>query len=118
MPTVLISALTGKNIDKLILEAFKLFKIWNRRIQTAKLNQWLLMMTERHPPPLSCGRRIRIRYITQAKTRPPTFIIFSSKGNQLPESYKRFLINGIRVDFNLPGVPIRLLIRTGTNPYN
>ncbi len=118
LPTVLISALTGKNIDKLILEAFKLFKIWNRRIQTAKLNQWLLIMTERHPPPLSNGRRIRIRYITQVKTRPPTFVIFSSKGNQLPESYRRFLINGLRIDFNLPGVPIRLLIRTGSNPYN
>ena len=118
LPTVLVSALTGKNIDKLIPEAFKLFEIWNKRIQTARLNQWLLMMTERHPPPLSSGRRIRIRYMTQAKTRPPTFIIFSSKGNQLPESYKRFLINGIRADFSFPGIPIRLLIRTGANPYN
>ncbi|MBT3991634.1 MAG: ribosome biogenesis GTPase Der [Rhodospirillaceae bacterium] len=117
IPIITLSALTGKNTDKLIPAAFKIFEIWNRRIPTGKLNQWLEMMTERHPPPMSSGRRIRIRYMTQAKTRPPTFVIFSSKGNALPEAYRRFLVNGIREDFDLPGVPIRVLVRKGNNPY-
>ncbi len=114
---ITLSALTGQNINKLIPTAFDMFEIWNKRISTSKLNQWLMMMTERHPPPIKGGRRIRIRYMTQAKTRPPTFIIFSSRGTDLPEAYKRFLVNGIREDFNLPGVPIRILARTGNNPY-
>jgi GTP-binding protein len=114
---ITLSALTGQNINKLIPKAFDVFEIWNKRISTSRLNQWLMMMTERHPPPIKGGRRIRIRYMTQAKTRPPTFIIFSSRGTDLPEAYKRFLVNGIREDFNLPGVPIRILARTGNNPY-
>jgi GTP-binding protein len=117
IPIITLSALTGQNINKLIPTAFDIFEIWNKRIPTSKLNQWLMMMTERHPPPIKSGRRIRIRYMTQAKTRPPTFIIFSSRGTDLPEAYKRFLVNGIREDFNLPGVPIRILARTGNNPY-
>jgi len=117
IPIIQLSALTGQNINKLIPAAFKIFEVWNQRISTGKLNQWLTMMTERHPPPIKSGRRIRIRYITQAKTRPPTFIIFSSKGTELPEAYKRFLVNGIREDFNLLGVPIRILARKGNNPY-
>ncbi len=117
IPIITLSALTGKNTDKLIPAAFDIFEIWNRRISTGKLNQWLMMMTERHPPPMSSGRRIRIRYMTQAKTRPPTFVLFSSKGNDLPEAYRRFLVNGIREDFDLPGVPIRILVRKGNNPY-
>ena len=117
IPIIQLSALTGQNINKLIPAAFKIFEVWNQRISTGKLNQWLAMMTERHPPPIKSGRRIRIRYITQAKTRPPTFIIFSSKGTELPEAYKRFLVNGIREDFNLLGVPIRILARKGNNPY-
>ena len=117
IPIIQLSALTGQNINKLIPAAFKIFEVWNQRISTGKLNQWLTMMTERHPPPIKSGRRIRIRYITQAKTRPPTFIVFSSKGTELPEAYKRFLVNGIREDFNLLGVPIRILARKGNNPY-
>jgi GTP-binding protein len=117
IPIIQLSALTGQNINKLLPAAFKIFEVWNQRISTGKLNQWLTMMTERHPPPIKSGRRIRIRYITQAKTRPPTFIIFSSKGTELPEAYKRFLVNGIREDFNLLGVPIRILARKGNNPY-
>jgi GTP-binding protein len=117
IPIVTLSALTGQNINKLIPTAFAIFETWNKRISTSKLNQWLMMMTERHPPPIKSGRRIRIRYITQAKTRPPTFIIFSSKSTDLPEAYKRFLVNGIREEFDLPGVPIRILARKGNNPY-
>ncbi|MEE2998856.1 MAG: ribosome biogenesis GTPase Der [Pseudomonadota bacterium] len=117
IPVIQLSALTGQNINGLLPTAFKIFKIWNQRIPTGKLNQWLLTMTERHPPPIKNGRRIRIRYITQAKTRPPTFIIFSSKGDELPETYKRYLVNGLREDFDFPGVPIRILSRKNNNPY-
>ena len=117
IPIIPISALTGKNIESVIPTAFDIFGIWNKRIATSKLNQWLSITTERPPPPMSAGRRIRIRYMTQAKTRPPTFVIFSSKGTDLPEQYRRFLVNGIRQDFNLPGVPIRILVRKGNNPY-
>ena len=117
IPIVTLSALTGKATDKLIPTAFETFEIWNRRVPTGRLNQWLEMMTERHPPPMASGRRIRLRYMTQAKTRPPTFVVFSSKGTALPEAYRRYLINGIREDFDIPGVPIRLLVRKGNNPY-
>jgi GTP-binding protein len=117
IPIIVLSALTGKNTDKLIPAAFDIFEIWNKRVPTGKLNQWLMMMTERHPPPMSSGRRIRVRYMTQAKTRPPTFVVFSSKGTDLPEAYRRFLVNGIRENFDFPGVPIRILVRKGNNPY-
>ncbi|MEK9679702.1 MAG: ribosome biogenesis GTPase Der [Rhodospirillaceae bacterium] len=117
VPVVTLSALTGKGVDNLVPEALKYFDVWNRRVSTAKLNQWLEFMTERHPPPLVQGRRLRLRYMTQAKTRPPTFVVFSSRGKSVPEDYRRYLINGIREDFDLPGIPIRLLVRTGKNPY-
>ena len=117
IPIVTLSALTGKGSEKLIPTAFETFEVWNRRVPTGRLNQWLEMMTERHPPPMTSGRRIRLRYMTQAKTRPPTFVVFSSKGTALPEAYRRYLINGIREDFDIPGVPIRVLVRKGTNPY-
>jgi GTP-binding protein len=117
IPIIYLSALTGQNINKLLPSAFKILDVWSRRIPTGKLNQWLSEMIERHPPPIKSGRRIRIRYITQAKTRPPTFIVFLSKLVDLPEAYSRFLVNGIRKDFNLMGVPLRLISRTGENPY-
>ncbi len=117
LPVLTVSALTGKGLDKLLPAAFDVFEIWNRRVPTGQLNQWLEHMTERHPPPITSGRRLRIRYITQAKTRPPTFVVFCSKGVALPEDYRRYLINGLREDFDLPGIPIRLLVRKGKNPY-
>lgn len=117
VPIVLLSALKGSGVQKLLPEAFKYFDIWNQRVSTAKLNQWLAFMTERHPTPLVQGRRIRLRYMTQAKTRPPTFVVFSSRGTALPEAYRRYLMNGLREDFDLPGIPIRLMVRTGKNPY-
>ncbi len=117
VPILTVSALTGKDLDKLLPTAFDIFETWNKRVPTGQLNQWLEHMTERHPPPISGGRRLRIRYITQAKTRPPTFIVFSSKGGALPEDYRRYLVNGLREDFNLPGIPIRMLVRKGRNPY-
>ena len=117
IPVVKLSALTGNGVQNLLPEAFKYFDLWNRRVPTGKLNRWLEMMTERHPPPLVNGRRVRLRYITQARTRPPTFVVLSSRGNSLPEDYRRYLTNGIRENFRLPGVPIRLLVRQGFNPY-
>lgn len=118
VPTVTISALAGKGLDKLMDTVIDIHKLWNRRISTAKLNQWLEEVVAHHPPPaLAGGRRLKIRYMTQAKSRPPTFIIFASKPDELPESYTRYLINGLRETFNMPGVPIRLFVRGGKNPY-
>jgi GTP-binding protein len=96
---------------------FKAFETWNRRVATAKLNGWLKAMTERHPPPMVKGRRIRLRYMTQAKIRPPTFVVFSSQGTELPEDYRRYLLNGLGEDFGFMGVPLRLLVRRSKNPF-
>ncbi|HAD25464.1 MAG TPA: ribosome biogenesis GTPase Der [Alphaproteobacteria bacterium] len=117
VPLITLSALTGKGVDKLLPAVAKMHAIWNKRIGTAKLNEWLSGMTERHPPPLSQGRRIKLRYMTQVATRPPTFAVFSPKGQELPGAYARYLINGLRDDFDLPGVPIRLRMRRRSNPY-
>jgi GTP-binding protein len=91
--------------------------VWNRRIGTAPLNRWLADVGERHPPPLAAGRRNRLRYITQTKARPPTFVLFASRPEELPKSYVRYLVNGLRENFDLPGVPLRLHPRKGDNPY-
>ena len=112
-----LSAKTGAGIDRLMPAVMKIYEIWNQRIPTAKLNQWLDFQLDRHPPPAPSGRRIRLRYITQARARPPTFALFCSTPQDLPDSYKRYLINGLRSDFGLNGVPIRINLRKGKNPY-
>ena len=117
IPVVTISALTGDGIGKLLPAVFGAYEIWNRRVPTAPLNRWLDDVVARHPPPLVQGRRLRLRYITQAKARPPTFAVFCSRPKALPESYVRYLINGLRNTFDLPGVPIRINPRGGKNPY-
>lgn len=118
VPCVTMSALAGKGLVKLMDAVIEQHKTWNRRISTAKLNQWLEEVVSHHPPPaLAGGRRLKIRYMTQAKARPPTFIIFASKPDELPEAYSRYLINGLRETFKLPGVPLRLYVRGGKNPY-
>lgn len=118
VPCVTMSALAGKGLDRLMDAAIETHKTWNRRISTSKLNQWLEEVVAHHPPPaLAGGRRLKIRYMTQAKARPPTFIIFASKPEELPEAYTRYLINGLRETFKLAGVPIRLYVRGGRNPY-
>jgi GTP-binding protein len=91
--------------------------VWNKRLSTPALNRWLGAIQERHPPPLVGPRRLRLRYMTQANTRPPTFALFASKPGELPDSYRRFLVNSLRQDFDLPGTPIRLMLRKGDNPY-
>lgn len=117
VPVVTFSALTGRGVEKLMPAVTGVYKRWQHRISTAALNRWLKDMLENHPPPLGQhGRRIRLRYMTQAKTRPPTFVIFSNLPN-LPDAYTRYLQNGLREKFDLPGVPLRILLRQQDNPY-
>jgi GTP-binding protein len=118
VPVVTISAMTGRNLDKLMAAVLKTYDVWNLRIATARLNRWLDGTTQAHPPPLVAGKRIKIRYMTQIKTRPPTFALFAAKGEELPDAYHRYLMNGIREGFGLEGVPLRLLLRRGTNPFD
>ncbi|NQU61551.1 MAG: ribosome biogenesis GTPase Der [Rhodospirillales bacterium] len=117
IPVVTCSALSGKGLDKLLPAAFKVHETWNKRVLTGGLNRWLEVMTAAHPPPMVRGRRLRLRYMTQAKARPPTFVVFISRPEALPESYLRYLISGLRESFNLPAVPIRIHLRAGNNPY-
>lgn len=117
IPLVTLSALQGHNIERLMAAVFGAYGVWNRRIGTADLNRWLDGVTAAHPPPASAGRRVRLKYMTQAKSRPPTFAIFCSKPQELPASYLRYLENGLRETFDLPGTPIRINIRKGDNPY-
>ncbi|AFX98599.1 small GTP-binding domain protein [Candidatus Endolissoclinum faulkneri L2] len=117
IPWIAVSALHGKNLNKLLKAVFDIYKIWNTRIATSRLNVWLKNMTEQHPLPLSRGRRLRLRYITQVNSRPPTFAAFINQANELPKSYVSYLIAGLRDEFGLTGVPIRLNLRTRSNPY-
>ncbi|HEV7372337.1 ribosome biogenesis GTPase Der [Arenibaculum sp.] len=117
VPVVTISALKGQRLDGLLDAVLGAYRTWNRRIPTAQLNRWLPLAVDRHPPPAVEGRRIKIRYMTQIKARPPTFALWVSKPLDLPETYLRYLVSGLREDFDLPGVPVRMLVRKGRNPY-
>ena len=112
-----ISAATGEGLDKLMRAVFEVHKSWNRRIATAPLNRWLEAVQYHHPPPAVSGRRIRLKYVTQAKTRPPTFSVSCSRPEALPTSYTRYLVNSLRKEFDLYSVPIRMYMRKGDNPY-
>jgi GTP-binding protein len=112
-----VSALSGRGVDKLMDAVLAAYEVWNRRVPTAALNRWLEEALERHTPPATSGRRIRIRYVTQPSSRPPTFVAFCSKPGDLPPSYVRYLVNSLRETFDLPGTPIRFGLRKGTNPY-
>ncbi|NNE82170.1 MAG: ribosome biogenesis GTPase Der [Silicimonas sp.] len=118
-PLVTVSAKTGRGMDRLREAVQRAYDVWNRRVPTAALNRWLTGMVEAHPPPAPGGRRIKLRYATQAKTRPPGFVVMASFPDKLAESYKRYLINGLRDDFDMPGTPIRLTFRGqgDKNPY-
>jgi len=118
IPVVMFSGLTGKSVDRLLPAIERVHIDWSAKVKTADLNDWLSEKVRRHPPPAVNGRRIRPKYITQTKTRPPTFVLKCSRATKLPESYKRYLINGIRDDFDLPGTPIRLFVRADKNPYD
>lgn len=110
-PLVTVSAKTGKGLDRLGEAVMKAHGVWNRRVPTAVLNRWLMGMVEAHPPPAPQGRRIRLRYMTQVKTRPPAFIVMTSRPDDVPESYSRYLVNGLRAAFDMPGTPVRLTMR-------
>ena len=117
VPIVGFSALTGRGVERLMPKVFEIYDIWNKRVPTPKLNRWLREMETLHPPPLAKGRRIRLRFMTQIKMRPPTFVLSVSQPEELGDDYLRFLINRLRDDFGLPGVPIRLTMRKPKNPY-
>jgi GTP-binding protein len=114
---VTLSAQSGKGVDRLMDAVLAADAVWNRRLPTAALNDWLAAMIDAHAPPAVSGRRLKIRYMTQANARPPTFIAFCSQPKALPDSYVRYLVNGLRESFDLPGVPIRFNLRKGNNPY-
>lgn len=119
IPLVTISGLTGRNIERLMDAIFEVEKAWNAHVSTARLNRWLAGMVEGHPPPAVSGRRLKLRYMTQAKTRPPSFIVFASRPEALPASYQRYLVNGLREAFGIMGTPIRLWVRASSkNPYD
>ncbi len=117
-PVVPLSGLAGDGIDALMKAVLDVYAVWNTRISTARLNEWLSEALSANPPPAVSGRRIKIRYMTQVKSRPPHFAVFGNQLDGLPKSYTRYLVNGIREVFKLPGVPIRLSLRMTKNPYD
>ena len=117
IPMVTVSAVTGRGLDKMLDAVLDVYEVWNRRVPTSKLNRWLEEILEHHQAPLISGRRSKVRYITQPKTRPPTFALFVSHEKGLPESYVRYLSNALREDFDLWGIPLRLVVRKGNNPF-
>ncbi|MEO0878300.1 MAG: ribosome biogenesis GTPase Der [Pseudomonadota bacterium] len=116
-PIVFFSALTGRNIDRLMPAVTSVYVDWNARVKTPDLNTWLRDALERHPPPAVSGQRIKLRYIAQTKTRPPTFVAQCTRADDVPASYRRYLVNGIREAFDIPAVPIRLILKKPDNPY-
>jgi len=117
VPLVAVSGLTGEGLDRLMQAIIDAHDVWNRRISTSALNRWFEDAVSAHPPPAVSGRRLRLNYITQAKTRPPSFVLFCTRADALPDAYKRYLINSLREAFELPGTPIRLMLREKDNPF-
>ena len=117
IPVVTLSGITGQGVDKLLPAIRRAHEVWNRRVATGELNRWFEAALERHQPPLVDGRRLKMRYITQAKARPPTFIVFGTRAEQTPDDYQRYLVNSLRDSFELPGTPVRLQFRGSKNPY-
>jgi GTPase len=117
MPVVAVSGLTGEGLERLMQAVVEAHGVWNRRVGTSALNRWLGEVVASHPPPAVSGRRIRLDYITQPKSRPPSFVLFTSRADALPDAYRRYLVNSLRETFDLPGTPIRLALREKKNPY-
>ena len=117
VPLVAVSAMTGEGLDRLMQAIVDAFDVWNKRISTSALNRWFEDAVSAHPPPAVSGRRLRLNYITQAKTRPPSFVLFCTRADALPDAYKRYLVNSLREAFAMPGTPIRLTLREKDNPY-
>jgi GTP-binding protein len=116
-PIVALSAETRRGLDGLMPAVLEAHGHWSMKIRTKDLNDWLRLAMERHPPPAVNGRRVKPKYMAQTKARPPTFVLFASRAGQLPESYRRYLVNSLRTSFDLPGVPIRITVKSGKNPY-
>ncbi len=117
VPLITISAETGKGIDILLKAAFEVREAWSQRVSTGTLNRWFEVAVEKNPPPAPGGKRIKLRYITQIKTRPPSFVVFGTRVDQLPESYRRYLVNGMRKELGFGSVPVRLTLRAPKNPF-
>ena len=117
VPLVAVSGLTGEGIDRLMQAILAAHEVWNRRVPTAALNRWFEEALSQHPPPAVSGRRLKLNYITQAKTRPPSFVLFCTRADAVPDAYKRYLVNSLRETFDLPGTPIRLALREKDNPF-
>jgi len=117
LPVITVSAMTGAGMEKFLPAVRRAAAVWNTRVPTGELNRWFERALERHPPPLVEGRRLKLRYVTQAKARPPTFLIFGTRAEQIPEDYQRYLVNSLRETFDLPGTPIRIQGRGTKNPY-
>jgi GTP-binding protein len=117
-PVVALSAETGRGLDRLMPAVLKVHLDWSSKIKTRDLNDWLALAVQRHPPPAVNGRRIKPKYMAQTKARPPTFVLFATRADQLPDSYRRYLVNSLRESFDLPGVPVRLTIKQNSNPYS
>jgi GTP-binding protein len=117
VPVVPVSGLTGEGIDRLMRAAVDIHAVWNRRVGTSALNRWLAEVTAAHPPPAVAGRRIRLDYLTQPNSRPPSFVLFTSRAEAVPDAYRRYLVNSLRETFHLRGTPIRLTLREKKNPY-
>jgi GTP-binding protein len=116
-PMVALSAETGRGLERLMPAVAKAHADWSTKVKTSDLNTWLRLAVERHPPPLAAGRRVKPKYIAQTKARPPTFMLFASRATSMPDSYRRYLINSIRQSFDLPGTPVRLIVKSSSNPY-
>jgi len=118
VPLLAVSARTGKGLDQMLSAAFELREQWSRRVPTAALNRWFEHALEANPPPAPGGKRIKLRYVTQIKTRPPTFVVFGTRLGDLPASYERYLVNGLRKDLGFGAVPVRLTLRSPKNPFD
>jgi GTP-binding protein len=118
VPLLAVSAMTGKGHDQMLAAAFELREQWSRRVPTALLNRWFDKAMEANPPPAPGGRRIKLRYITQIKTRPPSFVVFGTRLDDLPASYERYLVNSIRKELGFGAVPVRLTMRSAKNPFD
>ena len=117
VPVVAVSGLAGEGMDRLIKAIESAYSVWNKRAPTSALNRWFEQVIAASPPPAVSGRRLKLNYVTQPKARPPSFVVFCSRADAVPESYKRYLVNSLREVFDMPGTPIRIILREKANPF-
>jgi GTP-binding protein len=117
VPLVAVSGLTGDGLDRLTKAVEEAYAVWNKRTSTSSLNRWFEHAVAANPPPAVSGRRLKLNYVTQSKSRPPSFVVFCSRADAVPESYKRYLVNSLRETFDLPGTPVRIILREKANPF-